>query len=626
MPLRRKKKRIRITSVEVPPELKLDISISGIKEVKETKTITLRKVAKREEEPEEITKEKLEKLEVKKKKKEKIKFELPRLLIKLAVLEGHVPEESLLTTPYHPPGADFTTIYITKDKRYLVKDPFITRSELVKMENTLTRLFFLTESEVLTEAIRNPSYLDQLLNDLGLPSKLRYLVKREIFGYGILDPLIRDPNLQDIIIPSANVPAKVIHRQYGELITNIVFTQRELDLYIEKLIAKANKTVSLFSPLASVQLPEGHRLTVSYKSEVTTKGSSMVIRKFPEKPWSIAALLQNNTLSPEIAAWLMLLIENKKGVLVVGPMGSGKTSLTNALCNFIGEHATIVTIEDTPELRLAHKYWIQHKTREALTLTRLGSIGMFDLVKHALRESADYVIVGEVRGEEGRIWAQALATGHGGITTFHAESHIAAIARLTSPPISIEKQMLTALKGIVLTRRYHKKIVENGVVTWKPIRRVGAVYDLKIENNEEKFTQLFKYDVSTDSFINVTPVYEAPTAIELMDVLGWNEETFIKEYEERVNILKRLQKHVQKYPASPLVSYEESTKLFWLFHESPKKAYEYIAEIERKLGGTTEEMEKGKGYELAKTIVQGDAVSNHTSVNEPVKRIRIIKE
>ena len=587
---RDKKEKIKVVGVEVPGELRLKVTISGLKGAVEEKEIVLRKEGKKEVE-EKVLKE------IKKRKKRAAveEFMLPRLLIKLAFLEKK-PSLNELLVPPHPPSEDtpYSKIYITKRKEYLVEDPRISNEELMDIEDTLTRLFFLTESDVIAEALSSEASLDRLLAEFGLPPKLRYVIRREIFGYGVLEPLLKDPDLQDIIVPAANIPVKVIHREFGELVTNIMFSESELDIYVEKLVNKANKTVSLYMPMASVQLPEGHRLTVNYKSEITTRGSSIVIRKFPQKPWSIASLLKVNALSPEMAAWLMMLVENKKGILVVGPMGSGKTSVTNALCNFIGRYSTIVTIEDTPELRLAHQYWIQHKTREALTLTGQGNITMFDLVKHALRESADYVIIGEVRGEEGRVWAQALATGHGGITTFHAESHKAAIARLTSPPISVERQMLTALKGIVLTRRFYKKVTEDGTVTWKPIRRVGAIYDLVVHENGEDFTQIFKYDIATDSFLVTTPVDETNTAKELMDELGWSRNTFIEEYNMRVKLFKRLKQHVLEYPDSPLLSYEESTKLIWIFRENPEKAFEYIDSLEGKMSSAEREAREEK--------------------------------
>jgi len=595
--------KIRIIRVEAPEELVISVRLS----------------VKRP--PEEEKKEKKSKRRLLSKEEDADTFRLPSISI-ITAKPVDLSGVEILRGPYVPPGSDFPEVVITRDKRYIVKDPELTEETLRELERALTQLFFLTESEEIARALEDEEYLDSLLKKLNVSPEVEYLVRRELFGYGVLDPLIRDPDIEDFQVPAVGVPAKVLHRELGPLETNIVFeTDDDMNRYIEKLVAKTGSSVSLYMPLASLQLPEGHRLTVAYSRETTTRGPVIVVRKFPEKAWSITRLMQKNAISPEMAAWLMLAVETKQGIMIVGPMGSGKTSVMNAIANFIPRDATIVTIEDTPELRLSHPYWIQHKTRESLTIEGRGSIDMFMLVKHALRESADYVIIGEVRGEEGKVWAQAIATGHGGITTFHAESPRAMIARLTSPPISVEKSLLTALKVIVTTNRFMKREVRNGRTVVYPIRRVTGIYDYDYDpmNDRDEIKTLFKYDLASDSFTQVEDVTWSSTAKRIMELKGWTETELAEEYSKRVALLRRLKEHVDNFPESPLLDYAEVTKVFWLFMDEPEKAYQYIEEVEARLRGEQEQREEE--VIIVRPAAQGQPVEE---ARPAAPRIRIL--
>ena len=573
------RERIRIVRIVAPEEVRVSVRLS---------------IRAEEEKPERPPEEKPRRKKGRKKAAPEEGFRLPSLSI-ITARSVDLSGLEIERGPYRPPGVDYSEVYITKDKRYIVVDPELDEETLEELERALTQLFFLTESEEIARALEDPEEMERLLKRLNVRPEVEYLIKRELFGYGVLDPLIRDPDIEDFQVPAVGVPVKVLHREYGPLETNIIFdSDDDVNRYIEKFVAKTGSSVSLYMPLASLQLPEGHRLTVAYSRETTTRGPVIVVRKFPEKAWSITRLMQKKALTPEMAAWLMLSVENKMGIMIVGPMGSGKTSVMNAICNFIPRDATIVTIEDTPELRLSHPYWIQHKTRESLTLEGRGQIDMFMLVKHALRESADYLIVGEVRGEEGKVWAQAIATGHGGITTFHAESPQSMIARLTSPPISVEKSLLTALKTIVMTGRLMRKVEVDGRIKAVPIRRVVAIYDYDYDPLEDKdnLVQLFKYNPSTDTHEQTADITWTSTARKIMDLKGWTPDEFLAEYRKRVELLTRLRDHVEKYPDSPLLDYAEVTRVFWLFNEDPSKAYAYIEEVEARLDRERAKMER----------------------------------
>jgi len=491
----------------------------------------------------------------------------------------------------------YSYIYITSDGRYIIEDPIITQSEIQALNNILEYLLY----KLHTIEITDENKFEEAIKKMGIKNdKLIYFLKREIFGFGVLDPAVKDSKVEDIQIPAPNVPARIIHSDYDKLISNIVLDENELNNYVEKLVYKSGKNISAFRPLLSIRSSDTTRLTVTYKKEVGHKGSSITIRKFPENPWSITRLIVKNTLDPMMAAWLMQLIENKKAILIIGGMGCGKTSLINGLCNCINERATIITVEDTPELRLAHPYWIPLITRESLTLDEKGSIDMFTLVKHALRMSGDYLIVGEVRGEEGRIWAQAIMTGHGGITSFHAETHNVAIERLINEPINVDIGSLASLHSIVNIKKYVLiKEDERGIPRKVFVRRIAGIYDLEVqlEKKKVKFYKMFSYDSLKDSF-NVPKlenIVRLPTAKLIMEEKGWDEKMFIDDLIMKYKFFLKLKE--KSLIEEKFLDYRFVTQLIWKFYENPKQF---------KLEEIKEEEKEGKEIEVEEGISVGE--------------------
>ncbi|MEN3007161.1 MAG: type II/IV secretion system ATPase subunit [Candidatus Methanosuratincola petrocarbonis] len=452
-----------------------------------------------------------------------------------------------------------STVYITKDMEYLINDPPLTPEEHKKLGDIASKLLFIMPAS----AVGDERQFEEYLKRAGLSDqRYKYFLKREIVGYGLLDPMVSDPKVEDIVVASSNSPVSCSHSDYGTMPSNIRFRPDEIDRYVEKLVHLSGKSVSLYKPILSIRLPNGSRLSASYKREVSVEGSSFIIRKFPEKPWSITSLMLVNTLSPEIAAWLMMLEEHRKAFLVCGSMGTGKTSTINALCNLIPERAVIVTIEDTPELRLAHPNRLSLVVRESATLDERGEIGMFALVKEALRMSADYIIVGEVRGEEGRIWAQAIMTGHGGITSLHAESPYSAIERLLSQPISVDRGALKSLAGILFMGR--SAYFAEG--RQRQRRRVLNYYDL---NPDLTLTPVFSYSCEGDRFCHdESRILSSNSARRIMQETGFSEKVFLERYRRRVDFLTKLLQIAKVRPEYR--EYLLVAKAVWLFQSSPE--------------------------------------------------------
>jgi flagellar protein FlaI len=270
--------------------------------------------------------------------------------------------------------------------------------------------------------------------------RIYFYVVRDLAGYGGLDVPMNDPNIEDISCNGLNRPIYIWHRKYESIPTNIEFTQEsEYDNFIVKLAHMGDKHISSAHPMLDAMLPGKHRLAATYRREVSTFGSSFCVRKFREDPFSVIDLINIGTIDATLAAYFWILLENKMNMMLIGGTGAGKTSTLNALISLMRPHDKVVTVEEIAELNTLHENWVQLTSRQGFKFGQADetSISLFDLVKLSLRYRPDYIIVGEIRGEEAYALFQAVATGHGGICTMHADSMDHAAKRLTSPPMNV---------------------------------------------------------------------------------------------------------------------------------------------------------------------------------------------
>ncbi|MEM0205101.1 MAG: type II/IV secretion system ATPase subunit [Nitrososphaerota archaeon] len=327
--------------------------------------------------------------------------------------------------------------------------------------------------------------------------KIFYYLERDMTGFGPLNILMEDYRIEDISCDGINVPVYVWHRDYESIPTNIIFTDREvLDDFIIQLAHKSAKHVSSAFPILDAMIYGKHRLAATFREEVSPRGSTFTIRKFREKPFSITELIASNLLSPEMAAYFWVLIEHKANILVAGATGSGKTTILNALSCFIKPRMKIVTCEETAELNIPSENWVRFVTRESYGLgaQNIHEITLYDLVKTSLRYRPDYLIVGEVRGEEAFVLFQAIATGHGGLSTIHAESIESVVKRLISPPMNIPPTHIPLLDAVALIE--HVKLARTpGSKGYG--RRMRYVWEVTDYN---KYVTIAEWDPLTDSF------------------------------------------------------------------------------------------------------------------------------
>ncbi|GAA0514741.1 flagellar protein FlaI [Halorubrum aquaticum] len=270
---------------------------------------------------------------------------------------------------------------------------------------------------------------------------IRYRLNRDIVGLGPLEPVMRDPANEDIHVIGPH-ECHVDHGTFGMLETTVDFgTPKEFDNWLRNMGERIGDPLSDSDPIVDSTLPDGSRINIIYSDDVSLKGSSLTIRQGEDVPLSINQITNWGTLSPQLAAYLWLCLENEQTVFVVGETASGKTTTLNAILSYIPQESKIYTAEDTAEVVPPHNTWQQLLTREGGG-EGSSDVDMFDLVAAALRSRPDYIVVGEVRGAEGRMAFQAAQTGHPVMLTFHASDIVSMIQRFTSDPINVPETFM----------------------------------------------------------------------------------------------------------------------------------------------------------------------------------------
>ena len=348
--------------------------------------------------------------------------------------------------------------------------------------------------------------MDQIIDDYALkistPSKKKivYFLKKQFLGLDRLEVLMKDPNIEDISCDGSSTPIFVYHRHYGSLRSNVQFeNEEELSDFVVKLAQKCGKHISIAEPMLDATMPDGSRLQTTLSTEVTTKGSTFTIRKFKEDPFSPPDLIEFNTMSAEMVAYLWLAVENGINALVAGGTAAGKTSTLNAFSLFIPREAKIVSIEETREINLPHPNWIPGVSRsgfgEVIGGKVAGEIDMYDLMKAALRQRPEYILVGEIRGREAYVLFQAMATGHTTYSTVHADSAASLIHRLEGKPINIPRIMLQALDIVciqVISRIKNKRA--------RRCKQIIEIIDIDPTTKEILTNEVFRWDPVDDTF------------------------------------------------------------------------------------------------------------------------------
>ncbi|ADB57785.1 type II/IV secretion system ATPase subunit [Archaeoglobus profundus] len=461
-------------------------------------------------------------------------------------LVSYVPEEGWRVVEEYWLMEPFSKVYIIynddlSDYKYVVAEPELNDFELELLKWLKDELISYLESfegkgekeEIVKSAV------DKLLKDLNVKLeeesyfKILYYIIRDFVYYGKLTPLMFDRKLEDISCNGYNKPVFVFHRDYTNLETNLEFHQDELDALVIRLAQISGKHISLAEPMVDAALPDGSRIQMTLGREVSDHGSTFTIRKFRDEPLTPVDLIAWKTFSSEQMAYLWLCIENRKNLIFAGGTASGKTTSMNAVSLFIPRKSKIVTIEDTREVMLPHENWIPLVTREAFG--ERGKIEMYDLLRAALRQRPEYIIVGEVRGREALTLFQAMATGHTTYSTLHADSVSGAIHRLESPPIEVPRPMLEALNIISVQSQVY--------IEGKRVRRnveIAEIVHLDPHTKMLRTSTIFQWDSVKDRHVLVG---SSKVLEDIRMHRGWSRSELEEELERRKAILEFMVEH-----------------------------------------------------------------------------------
>ncbi len=405
-----------------------------------------------------------------------------------------------------PPFA-YAHIYWNAQKQdvvYELEEPTLSEEEkgiFLKVEESIRQMINFSESlksednqeyirDLMKKAIKN---LNVKLSESSL-NDIFYFLYRDFVGLNEIEPIMHDYFIEDIQCNGTDQPVYLVHRIFRNLKTNILFHDVDkLANFVEKMAQKCGRYVSYADPILDGSLPDGSRVNATYTKDVSSRGPTFTIRKFTKVPWTPINLIKMGTVSPEMLAYLWILMQYKLNVLVAGGTGSGKTTLLNAIAFFIPPEARVVSIEDTRELNLPRDNWLPSVVREGVS-SGVGEVDMFSLLKASFRQIPDYVIVGEVRGKEASVLFQGMASGHSSLGTIHADSLEAVIRRLETPPIELSPSLVNELDAIAIM--VHAVI---GTKETRKLREIIEVINVNADGTSKSNVPLI-WDPSRDKF------------------------------------------------------------------------------------------------------------------------------
>jgi flagellar protein FlaI len=444
---------------------------------------------------------------------------------------------------------------------------------LERIQEILERSFDISLEEI--SADRAHEYLeekvDQIIQEYNIAlnskerEKIDYYINRNYNGLGKLEPVMRDKEIEDISCDGSGIPVYVYHRnpKLGSLRTNVKWDSSDnLDSFVMKLAQRSGKSISVSNPLVDGSLPDGSRVQATLATDIARKGSNFTIRRFSEDPLTPIHMMDFGTEDARMLSYIWTMVERGKSGLITGTTGAGKTSQLNALSLFIEPDKKIVSIEDTPELRLPHEHWVPQVARSGFgeTTEEGGEVSMDNLLKESLRMRPEYIIVGEVRGEEAYILFQQMATGHTGLSTIHADSMEKLMNRLTTNPINLSPSLIETLDFVLLV----SKLRRGGSY----VRRVKGIHEILgyDERQGVDSNKVFEWNPENDEY------EQKNNSVMLQNIADESAIDYDKlkdDLENKQQVLKYMQKEQIKH-------YEDVGNIISMYYSNPENLMETI--------------------------------------------------
>jgi archaeal flagellar protein FlaI len=478
----------------------------------------------------------------------------------------------------YPVNEPFAYIRITYDHStheytYHVLEPILTIAEkelLVELKERLFDTLDINTKDISKDEARRKlrASTDDIIADFGIKlapeqrEKIHYNMYKDFLGDGLIDPIMHDKYIEDISCDGVNTPLFAFHASYESMKTTLAYnTAEDLDSFVTKLAQRAGKYISIAEPILDATMQDGSRIQMTLGKEVTAHGSTFTIRKFKDEPITPTDLIEWHTFSPLAIAFIWLCVENGKSGIFAGGTASGKTTALNAISLFIPPMSKIVTLEDTREVKLPHPNWIPSVTRDSFDTAGRGEINMYELLRAAMRQRPEYIIVGEVRGKECQTLFQAMSTGHVTYSTTHADSVASVVHRIENPPMDVPRNMLSALDFIciqVQARVGGKRIRRN--------KQIVEILDIDPRTNELITNEVFKWRSATDEHTYSGKSYLLE---EIMEAKGWNETRMREE-------LKRRQEVLEWMRIKKIRHYTDVAKILISYHRDPEVVIEKV--------------------------------------------------
>jgi flagellar protein FlaI len=589
-------------------------------------------------------KKKETKEEIESEKKSKISRRVKRVLAEKDVKEIEKEKKEIEEAPYLkeidfiPIQEPLTYVRITlntlnNEYVYNITEPNLSTREKRIHEfiiDTLSRVVLYDEDLMSDKKLRDERLtknltesFENIIEDYGLDlseesrDKLLYYVIRDYVGYGKVDVIMKDPAVEDVSCDGPEIPVFIYHRELGSIKTNAVYeSDEELEGIVVALAQRCGRTITVAEPVLDATLADGSRLNCTLGREVTTRGSSFTIRKFSADPLTMVDLLRFNTLDADMAAHLWLACQYGESIISAGGTASGKTSTMNSIALFIPPACKVISIEDTREVNLPHENWIAGVTRGGAEAESEGDIDMYDLLRAALRQRPEYVLVGEVRGKETMTMFQAMATGHTTYSTMHADSVQSIVYRLENPPINIPRVLLNALNLVIIHNQLRVKD--------KRVRRITELVEIiGIEplTLEIITNKVFNWVPASDSYAYTghSKLYE-----KIMELEGMTAEEVVRERRRRANIIRWMDK-------VDIRNFRDVCQVVAEYYEDPEKIMKHVykdlglepekeEEEEEEIPIEDEEEGEGEeGEEMGEEMSEGEGIGGEEEMEMPEK-------
>ncbi|MBB5252640.1 type II/IV secretion system ATPase subunit [Sulfurisphaera ohwakuensis] len=457
-------------------------------------------------------------------------------------LKGTILFEKELKWKYEDKGVAYPKAYVLRDEAgdlyYQIEEPELDEKQIKIISKLKKTLYYVikpssNEDEMIQQILFHPEVK-------GDP-KIGYYIYRDVLRYGPLSPLFDDEDLEDISYSGSRTglygdSVWVFHREFGSwLPTNIHLSKAEADYLIQRIVLKSGKSVTLARPIVDGITPEGYRFAVTYGSEVSLPGSTITIRKPLEEVWTLSDLVyKRKTLSPLTAAALWYTLENRGVVLVVGRTGTGKTTFINALMTVLPPTWKIVTVEEVPELKVIFPNWtrlIARKSTAFMEYSEAIEIPLDKLIAHTLRIRPDFVSVGEVRTkEEIKEFIHSVASGHGGVTSLHAEDFDSLKARFNYS--GVDDSFFALVTMVVFINTYPNPEKRGGLR-----RRVQEAGEILLKGGQATYNQIVFYNPIVDSWDD-SKIVISERLLQIAQRNGLTQKDLEEELKARVDFLK----------------------------------------------------------------------------------------